>query len=111
MMDIVIPLRIVCSRLALRSPSKMACLVALIFYNEVNFPSGPYGAPNGGSQFREDVRRGVVNNGMNRVQSQSVKIVFGKPIQGIVNEEVAHDPAFITIEIYAVDRKSARLNS
>src|SRR6202035_4223374 len=75
-MDIVIPLRIVCSRLALRTPAKRACLVALIFYNEVNFPSGPYSAPNRGSQFREDVRRGVVNNGMNRVQSQSVKIIF-----------------------------------
>ena len=43
---------------------------------------------------------------MNRVQSQSVKIIFGKPIQGIVNKEVAHDPAFITIEIYTVAPRS-----
>src|SRR3984957_14763358 len=106
MMDIVVPLRIVCSRLALRSPSKMACLVALIFYNEVNFPSGAYRAPNSGNQFREEVRRGGVNNDMNRVQSKSVKILFGKPIQGIVNKEVAHHPTLITIEIYAVAPRS-----
>src|ERR1700693_3849785 len=39
---------------------------------------------------------------MNRVQAESVEPILRQPIQGVVDEEVADDPAFRSIEIDGV---------
>ena len=102
MVDIVIPLRGVGLRLAVLCPLKVTGLVAIVFQDQVDVAIRLDGTPHCIGQFREDVGRGVVNDRVNRVQSKSVEVIFGQPVQGIVDEEVADDTAFGSIEIDAV---------
>ncbi len=52
------------------------------------------GTPDRIGQFGEDVGSGVVGDRVNRVQTQSVEMIFGQPIECIVDEEVTDGPAF-----------------
>src|SRR5260370_39246887 len=53
-------------------------------------------------QVSEDGRRGIVDDRVNRVQAQSVEMVFGQPVERVVDEEVPHDSAVSAIEVDAV---------
>src|ERR1700757_4466964 len=60
------------------------------------------GTPDGFGQFGEDVGFGVVHNRVNRIQTQSVEMVFSQPVESVVDEEVPHDLAVEAIEVDAV---------
>jgi hypothetical protein len=60
------------------------------------------GTPDGVGQCREDVGCEVVDDRVNRVQTQSVEMVFGQPVEWVVDEEVPHDLAVEAIEVDAV---------
>ena len=87
-------------------PSQMISLIAVIFQNQMNFALRTEGCSYCRTQFRENIRIGVVHDSMHRVQSQSVEMIFRQPIQGIVNEEIAYHSAFRTIEINAISPRS-----
>ena len=44
---------------------------------------------------------------MHRVQSQSIEMIFSKPIEGVLNKEVAHRSALRAIEVDAVSPGSS----
>jgi hypothetical protein len=60
------------------------------------------GTPDSIGQCSEDVGCGVVDDRVNRVQTQSVEMVFGQPVESVVDEEVPHDSAVEAIEVDAV---------
>src|SRR6202453_2383878 len=70
-------------------------------------------------QFCEDVSWGIVDNRVGRIETQAVEMVFGKPVQSVVNKEIPHGPALSTIEIdraaprraMAVGKKLRRINA
>src|SRR5208282_1067760 len=89
-------------RLAVLCTLKVTCLVVLVFQDEVDVTIRLDGAPDCIGQFREDVGRRVVNDRVNGVQTQSVEMIFGQPIEGIMDKEVPDDLAFRAIEVDAV---------
>src|ERR1700722_9949488 len=101
-MDIVIPLGGVAFRATTLCTLKVTSLVAIVFQNEMDVAIGLYDTPDCLCQFREDVGRGVVGDRVNGVQPQAVEMIFGQPVEGIVNKEVADDPAFRAIKVNSV---------
>src|ERR1039458_3809685 len=102
MVDVVIPLRGVGARLAYLGSLKIARLVALVFQNQVDAAIRPDGTADCSCQFGEDVGFGIVNNGVYRVQTQPVEMIFGQPVLGILNEEIPDRAAFRAVEIDGV---------
>src|SRR5208337_522619 len=99
MVDVVIPLCVLCARLASIRSLKIMRLVAIVFQYEMDMSIRLDGAANHFRQFCENVGSGVVKDRIHRVQTQTVKMVLGQPIQGVVNEEVPNGPAFCSIEV------------
>src|ERR1700683_81673 len=102
MMDIVIPLRVVALNLAVLRSLQVTRLVVIVFKDEVDVTIRLDRTSHYIGDFSEDVGRGVVNNGMNRVQSDSVEMIFGQPMHRVMNEEVADSAALGSIEIDCV---------
>src|ERR1700733_4378914 len=100
--DVIIPLRVVCARLAPLRPTKITRLVAIILEDQMNLSKWPDGAANRFGQFRENVRSGVVQDGVHRVQAQTIEMILGQPIQGVVDEEIPDRPASGAIEIEGI---------
>ena len=90
------------SRLAALVALKVTRLVVVVFEDEVDVAIRLDGTPDGIGQFSEDVRCGVVDDRVNRVQTQSVEMVFGQPVESVVDEEVPDDSAVGAIEVDAV---------
>src|SRR5271156_2206589 len=103
MMNIVIPLRRICSRLAaLLYPLQVSWLVAIVLEDEVNMSIRRNRTPNRIGQLRKNIWGGVVGNFMNRVQTQSIEMIFGQPVECIVDKKISDCPAFRSVEIDAV---------
>src|SRR6202158_4543630 len=100
--EVVVPLGGVRLRLAALGTLKVTRLVVVVFQDEVDVAIRPDGTPDGLGQFCEDVGRGVVDDRVNRVQTQSVEMVFGQPVERVVDEEVPHDLTVEAIEVDAV---------
>src|ERR1035441_1722772 len=100
--DVVVPLGGVRLRLAALGPLKVTRLVVVVFQDKVDVAIRLDGAADGIGQFCEDVGCGVVDDRVNRVQTQSVELVFGQPVERVVDEEVPHDFAVGAIEVEAV---------
>src|SRR5580698_7740232 len=64
------------------------------------------GTSDGFGQFREDVRCGIVGDCVNRVQPQSVEMIFGEPIKRIVDEKIPHDSTLVAIEVDPISPRS-----
>src|SRR5580692_8882046 len=102
MMDVVVPLGGVPLRLAALPTLKISRLIAIVFEDKVDVTIGPDRGSDSICQFLENVWRGIVDDGVNRVQTKSVEIIFSQPVQRIVDEEITDDPAVWTIEIDTV---------
>ena len=105
-MNVVIPLRGVALGLAAFVRLKITGLIEVVFQNEVDVAIGLEGTPHRIGQFRENVGGRVVDNGVNRVETQSVEMIFGQPVERIVNEEIADDSTLGAIEVDAVSPRS-----
>src|ERR1700683_845547 len=102
MMDIVIPLRVVALNLAVLRSLQVARLVVIVFKDEMDVAIRLNRTSHRIVYFREDVRLGVINNGVNCIESKSVEVIFGQPVHGVMNEEVADGSAVKSIEIDGV---------
>ena len=88
-----------CNGLKERMMTKVAGLVMVVFQNEVNPAAGFDSASDSFRQLRESVGRGIVNDGVDRVQSEAIKVIFHQPIQRVVNEEIPNGAAFRPVEV------------
>src|ERR1700710_2639295 len=59
--------------------------VLLVFEQQLNRPL--LRSPDTLSEFLEQMLRPIVQNGMNRIEAQAVKVKFLDPIEGIVNDK------------------------
>src|ERR1700678_1054060 len=50
-------------------------------------------------EFIKDRQSGVIDDGVNCIQAQSVEMIFIQPIKRVVDEVVTNGPAFFSIEI------------
>src|SRR5271170_4384534 len=80
----------------------MVRLIAVVFEDEVDVMIGPDCASDRIRQFCENVRHRVVDNGVNRVQPETIEMIFSQPVERIVDEEITDHSAFWTIEVDAV---------
>src|ERR1019366_1756626 len=80
-MEVVVPLGSIRLRLAALGTLEVTRLVVVVFQDEVDMAIRFDGIPDGIGQFSEDVGCGVVDDRVNRVQTQSVEMVFGQPVE------------------------------
>src|SRR5580700_3154958 len=78
--DIVIPLRVVALNLALLRSLQVTRLVVIGFKDEMDVAIGLDGTSHRVGYFHKDVRLGVVKNCVNRIEAESVEVIFGQPI-------------------------------
>ena len=57
-------------------------------------------------QFGENVGFRVIDDGVHRIQTQSIEMVFVQPVERVVDEEVADRPALWAIEVDPVAPRS-----
>src|SRR5579863_2675715 len=105
--DIVVPLGRVPLRLAVFSTLKVTGLVAVVFQDEVDVAIEFDRSTDRVRKLCENVGRRVVDNGVNRVQPQAIKMIFSQPVERIVDEEITDHSAFWTIEVDAVSPRRA----
>ncbi len=91
MVQIVVPLSGVTAG-PTRRTRQITGLVAIVFEDEVDFPIGDP-APHGLRQLGQDIGLAVVMDRMDGIEAEPVKGVFLKPIERVVDHEVAHRPA------------------
>ena len=101
-MNVVIPLSGVPLGLALLFAFEIARLIEVVFQNEMDLAIGVDGTPDCIGQFREDVWGRVVNNRVHRIETEAVEMIFGQPVERIVDEEVSDGSTFGPIEINAI---------
>ncbi len=94
---IVVPLRVVIFG-ANTGAHQIARLVAVILQHEMDFSIG-YPKTHALGDLVDDVGRAVIDNCVNGIQTKPVEVKFFQPIQGIVNEKVAHRPTMRAREI------------
>src|SRR5208282_3467389 len=98
MVDIVIPLRVVALNLAALRSLKITGLVVVVFQNKVDVSIRLHRASHCISKFPKDVRSGIVDDSVNRVQPESVELILDQPIQRVLDEEVTDDSALSPVE-------------
>src|SRR5260370_30610776 len=76
----------------------MGGLGAVILQHEMDFSIG-YPKTHALGDLVDDVGRAVIDNCVNGIQTKPVEVKFFQPIQGIVNEKVAHRPTMRAREI------------
>ena len=99
MMEIVIPLRRVVRDRSIPIPLQMAGGVTVILQNQVHVAFRSHRASNRLRQFGQYVGRGIVEDGMDGIEPQSIEMIFRQPVEGIVDEEVSHHPAVRPIKV------------
>src|SRR4029077_5939546 len=88
--------------LAALTTAQVTGLVAVVLQNEVDMAILPQGFSDCLGQFRQDVQLGIVSDRVNRIQTQSIKVILVQPVQRIVDEKVPGDPALGGIEVNAI---------
>lgn len=78
--DIVVPLRVIQSNAARLIATQVARGVVDILDDEVDKPFRTKAFTHGLCKFGEDVRLGLVNDGVNRIETQAVEVIFLKPV-------------------------------
>ena len=106
MMDIVVPLGGREARPARGVTREAVRFVAVVLEHDVNVASPEQGvAPQGLGELGHDVRLRVVDDRVHGIETQPVDSIFVDPVKRIVDEELAHETAPLTVEI---DRRSPR---
>src|SRR5213078_3369621 len=85
-MDVVIPLRVVFVLLLVGTAAEVMSGIVEVFKHQVNLPVMCESVANGARELSENIGPRIINNGINRIQTQAVEVVFLKPVERIVNE-------------------------
>ena len=89
MMDIIVPLRGIVQRLAVRAAGEPSRLVIKILQDQVHVPVPGLGVDAFG-QFVQHMLRAVVDDGVDSVKPQPVQMELLDPIEGILDNELAY---------------------
>src|ERR1700683_2674147 len=102
MMNVVIPLSGVLSRLAALRALQITRLIAIVFQYQVNVAAGRNCRTDGIRQFGEDIGSGIVNDRVNGIQPKPVKMIFDQPIERVMDEEISNCAAMRAVEVDGV---------
>ena len=95
-MDVVVPLR---SKLRRRPGAQVMSCVIVVFEHQMHRPLSARTRVCRGGDLLENVRLRLVVDRIDRVVAQTVEAVFLEPVERIVDEEVAHLPAVLAVEV------------
>jgi hypothetical protein len=79
--------------------SQAAGLVAVVLQHQVDLPPPPRPVAHRRRQFLQEVRPAVVQDGVDRVQAQTVQMELLQPVERVVDEEVPHGPGSGPVEV------------
>src|SRR5215213_5034186 len=97
MMDVVVPLRVEC--VARAGLPQETCLIRVVLEDEMNRALAARPIAHRTRELGENVRIAVIVNGMHRIESQAVEMVFLQPVECVVDEEIPYRAAAGPIEI------------
>ncbi len=97
--EVVVPLGGGALRAAVAAAAQVAGAVAVVLEDQVDLALTAGAGLHGGAQGLDDVRARVVADGVDGVQAQAVEVEFLQPVQGVVDEEIAHHLAARRIEV------------
>src|SRR5579864_2764212 len=106
-MDVIIPLRIVKLDPAFLVALQIASGVVSVLEHQVNLPFGSESFPNSLGELQQNVRLGVVNDGMHGVKTQAVEVIFLQPVKRVVNEKISDHATVGTVKVDRVSPWSA----
>ncbi len=98
MMEVVVPLRRVGARLAIRAAAQVARRVVVVLEHEMHRTTEVV-RTDVRCECVEEARVRVVGDRVHRVEPQPVEVVFLEPVERVVNEEPAHDLARVVVEV------------
>ena len=101
MMDIIVPLRGIVQRLAVRAAGEPSRLVIKILQDQVHAPVPNLGVDAFG-QFVQHMLRAVVDDGVDSVKPQPVQVELLDPIEGILDNELAYRLRMLAVVIDGV---------
>ena len=96
MVDVVVPLRRVppLSRIA-----QIARLVGVVFQNQMHMTPGINPGAHAVGQLDQNMRAGIIQDRMHRIQAQAVEVVLMQPVERVMDEKLAHLATAAAIEI------------
>src|SRR5688572_22409437 len=103
-MKIIVPLRGIQQRVH-ALPGEVASLVLVILENQMNVSDVTKLIIDALSEFGEDIRGALVDDGMDRVEPKSIKLKLLQPIQRVMDVKVPYRTTVGTIKI---DRRAPR---
>src|SRR5580692_10178224 len=81
---------------------KVACDVIAVLEDQVNVALTAKAIANGFSEFGQDTGLGIIDDGMNGIEAEGVKVIFIEPVKRVVNEEIADRAAVGSVEVDGV---------
>src|SRR5712675_1675260 len=100
--NIVVPLRVVGLCFALLCTPKVARLVEFVFQDKVDLAARLDCTANFFGEFGQKMGGGIVNDCVNRVQPESVEMIFRQPVEGVVDKKVADGSTLRAVEVDGV---------
>ena len=97
-MEIVIPLRVEAGVVRC-CPTEMMHRVVVVLEHEVDVPLAAGSRAHRPCDLGQDVRLRVVTDRVHRIKAQPVEMEFRKPVERVVDVEVAHNAAVGTVEV------------
>ena len=98
-MHVVVPLRRGIHRFTAHITLEIARLVGVILQHEVYVALNSRPPMQRAGDLAHNIGRALVAYGMDGIEPQTVKAVFLDPEQGVVHEEIAHQPIALAVEI------------
>src|SRR5215472_4080813 len=99
MMDVIVPLCIVQLHCASRVAAEVTHVVVDVLDHKMHESVSTESLANSLGEFCQDVRFGVINDGVNGVQTKTVEVIFLEPIESVMDEEVTDRAAIAAIEV------------
>ncbi len=104
-MEVVVPLRVGDARRAGIVAHEQRRAVRVVLENDVDLAFPPRAVAQRRADLAHDVDRRVVVDGVDRVHAQPVGMELLDPVERVVDEEIAHGPCLLAVEI---DRRAPR---
>ncbi len=99
-MNIVIPLGRKKFRLTVGLSFKIVGAIAIVFQDQMDMSFRSRTLLNRQGDFFQDIGIGAVENAMNGVKTQAVKVIFLQPVENICNIKIPHRSTAFTGEPY-----------
>jgi hypothetical protein len=78
---------------------EIARLVGIVFQDQVDVTLWPNRGADALGQLDQDMRAGVVYDGMHCIEAQAIEVILFQPVERVMDEKLAHLPAAGAIEI------------